>query len=195
MLLSLVVSFVVVFALALLAVSVGLKYFDARRTNQVVDMLHTASAESAVSVSNLLKEIETDKPSGLKRLFSSMQFSTHAAEQIQQAGLSWSANRLMTTMALLMIPGVGLGLLFPFLFNGPATAVVLALLFGSMPYLVVRAKRTKRLNTLEEQFPESLDFLARSMRAGHAFSIRSEEHTSELQSLRHLVCRLLLEKK
>src|SRR5437899_4294907 len=27
----------------------------------------------------------------------------------------------------------------------------------------------------------------------HAF--RSEEHTSELQSLRHLVCRLLLEKK
>src|SRR5258705_9562789 len=28
-----------------------------------------------------------------------------------------------------------------------------------------------------------------------AFDDRSEEHTSELQSLRHLVCRLLLEKK
>src|SRR5205814_10356460 len=27
------------------------------------------------------------------------------------------------------------------------------------------------------------------------FALRSEEHTSELQSLRHLVCRLLLEKK
>src|SRR5436853_3414539 len=27
------------------------------------------------------------------------------------------------------------------------------------------------------------------------FRVRSEEHTSELQSLRHLVCRLLLEKK
>src|SRR5471030_3403320 len=27
------------------------------------------------------------------------------------------------------------------------------------------------------------------------FACRSEEHTSELQSLRHLVCRLLLEKK
>src|SRR5262245_64806632 len=26
-------------------------------------------------------------------------------------------------------------------------------------------------------------------------TVRSEEHTSELQSLRHLVCRLLLEKK
>src|SRR5258705_2740003 len=32
--------------------------------------------------------------------------------------------------------------------------------------------------------------------AGHRAQLqRSEEHTSELQSLRHLVCRLLLEKK
>src|SRR5262245_62910643 len=30
---------------------------------------------------------------------------------------------------------------------------------------------------------------------GGAGEARSEEHTSELQSLRHLVCRLLLEKK
>src|SRR2546429_765933 len=30
---------------------------------------------------------------------------------------------------------------------------------------------------------------------GHAQSLRSEEHTSELQSRLHLVCRLLLEKK
>src|SRR5438045_9143920 len=34
----------------------------------------------------------------------------------------------------------------------------------------------------------------RARRAGN-FTVRSEEHTSELQSLRHLVCRLLLEKK
>src|SRR5205814_5946565 len=32
-------------------------------------------------------------------------------------------------------------------------------------------------------------------RCASCCSIRSEEHTSELQSLRHLVCRLLLEKK
>src|SRR5471030_3316239 len=30
---------------------------------------------------------------------------------------------------------------------------------------------------------------------GRSYLSRSEEHTSELQSLRHLVCRLLLEKK
>src|SRR5258708_26812896 len=32
-------------------------------------------------------------------------------------------------------------------------------------------------------------------RSGPAVSVRSEEHTSELQSPDHLVCRLLLEKK
>src|ERR1035437_2414291 len=160
--LTVLVSFVVVFALMLLAVSVGLKYFDARRKNQVVDMLHTASGEAVISVSNLLKEIEADKPSALKRLFSSMQFSKHAEEMIQQAGLNWSSSRLLTSMMLMMVPGLGLGLLVPFLFNGPTTAIALGLFFGSIPYLVVRSKRKKRLNTLEEQFPESLDFLART---------------------------------
>src|SRR5262245_66055329 len=35
----------------------------------------------------------------------------------------------------------------------------------------------------------------RMIEMSNAFKPRSEEHTSELQSLRHLVCRLLLEKK
>jgi tight adherence protein B len=174
MALVIIVSFVVVFALMLLAVSVGLKFFDARRKKQVVDMLHTASGEPVVTVGNLLKEIESEKPTGLKRMLNSLQFSKHAAEQIQQAGLNWSANRLLAAMGLAMIPGLGLGSLVPFLLNGPVTAVVLALVFGAIPYLIVRQKRSKRLAQLEEQFPEALDFLARSMRAGHAFSISLE---------------------
>jgi len=172
--LTVVVSFVVVFALSLLAVSVGLKYFDARRKNQVVEMLHTAAGETVASVGNLLKEIDLDKPTGLKRMLASMHFSKHAEEMIQQAGLNWSSSRLLTSMVLMVIPGVGLGLMMPFLFNAATTAIALGLFFGSIPYLVVRSKRKKRLNTLEEQFPESLDFLARSMRAGHAFSISLE---------------------
>src|SRR5262245_63322973 len=36
---------------------------------------------------------------------------------------------------------------------------------------------------------------ARPLTSAERISARSEEHTSELQSLRHLVCRLLLEKK
>src|SRR5262245_66430209 len=42
-----------------------------------------------------------------------------------------------------------------------------------------------------------VDHLCRALEGEPAgpVNLRSEEHTSELQSLRHLVCRLLLEKK
>src|SRR2546429_6897589 len=43
--------------------------------------------------------------------------------------------------------------------------------------------------------PRALPFHALAARPLHAAEPRSEEHTSELQSRLHLVCRLLLEKK
>src|SRR5690625_5488298 len=44
------------------------------------------------------------------------------------------------------------------------------------------------------QYAEALEQL-RQRQIDHSFRGRSEEHTSELQSRGHLVCRLLLEKK
>src|SRR5687768_17890836 len=44
-------------------------------------------------------------------------------------------------------------------------------------------------------FAESVGAMAELKAAGKVRLVRSEEHTSELQSRLHLVCRLLLEKK
>src|SRR5271157_1357991 len=110
-----VVSFVVVFALTLLAVSLGLKFFDARRKTQMTDMLHTAAGEPVVAIHNLLKEINSENPSGFKSLLASLHFTRHAQEQIQQAGLNWSSSRLLASMAVAAIPGLGLGWPLPFL--------------------------------------------------------------------------------
>src|SRR5258705_1064546 len=44
-------------------------------------------------------------------------------------------------------------------------------------------------------YPKLLQLSAQARRVLTERANRSEEHTSELQSLRHLVCRLLLEKK
>src|SRR5437899_7474941 len=65
-----------------------------------------------------------------------------------------------------------------------------------------RAKGKPRALALQPS-TESIATLAQALMPGRAvfalpgtiFQTRSEEHTSELQSLRHLVCRLLLEKK
>ena len=169
-----IVGFIVVFALILLAVSVGLKFFDARRKKQMTDMLETAAGEQVVTISNLLKEIESERPTGLNSLMASLHFTRHAEEQLQQAGLNWSANKLLSLMAFMAIPGFVLGYMLALLVNGMVTGVVLGGVFAILPYLFVRHKRKKRIDTLEEQFPEALDFLARSMRAGHAFSISLE---------------------
>src|SRR5947199_7922867 len=57
------------------------------------------------------------------------------------------------------------------------------------PFERLRVKRCR--DHLARAFPEA----ARRARGFGRLLERSEEHTSELQSLRHLVCRLLLEKK
>jgi hypothetical protein len=88
---------VVVFALTLLAVSVGLKFFDARRKKQMTDMLHTAAGRAGGGNHNLLKEIEFREALGIKALLASLHFTRHAQEQIQQAGLNWSSTRLLTS--------------------------------------------------------------------------------------------------
>jgi len=65
------------------------------------------------------------------------------------------------------------------LYREYAVAPGLALAAG--PALFVIRKRRARLKKFEEQFPESLEFLARSMRAGHAFSVALEMIHSEFQ--------------
>src|SRR5262245_64993346 len=53
----------------------------------------------------------------------------------------------------------------------------------------------KHLVTGDHQRADTEAFTAERRSTHRAEKNRSEEHTSELQSLRHLVCRLLLEKK
>jgi tight adherence protein B len=175
------VSFVVVFALVLCAVSVAMKFFEAKRKSQVTGMLKTASGESRTSLSNLLKEAEPEKPTGIKTLLASLQFSRQAQIQLTEAGMNWKVSRLLAVMGAMAAFGFALGIAFPLLLNGPTTALSLAAVCGVMPYLFVRRKRKKRLAALEEQFPDALDFLARSMRAGHAFSISMEMLGQELE--------------
>src|SRR5579872_3397991 len=116
--LAVIVSFVVLFALILFAVSVGLKFLDARRKAQVVDMLQTAAGENVAGITKLLKEIEPDKPTGFKAVLRSLEFTRHAQEQLQQAGMTWSSTRLLALMCLMTIPGIALGFLWPVVLNG-----------------------------------------------------------------------------
>src|SRR2546422_6455334 len=95
-------------------------------------------------------------------------------------------------------------LLFFFFFNDTATTEIYTLsLHDALPICSSQRTQADHLRNKHEggddlrclYRPEN----ERDLRAqrGHAdlFRFRSEEHTSELQSRLHLVCRLLLEKK
>ncbi len=68
---------------------------------------------------------------------------------------------------------------------GIATRTPLAVPLGaavgfSLPFLVLKAKRTRRLRTFEEQFPEALDMISRALKAGHAFATGLKMAADEL---------------
>ncbi len=60
-------------------------------------------------------------------------------------------------LAVSWIPRVALGLL-------------VGAIMGSIPWLVLRILRSRRLNKFEEQFPEAVDLISRALRAGHALT-------------------------
>src|SRR2546429_5248387 len=82
-----------------------------------------------------------------------------------------------------------------FFFNDTATTEIYTLsLHDALPIFAAELRRAGDLLVRsgtgdEEALATELDALTAALRA------RSEEHTSELQSRLHLVCRLLLEKK
>src|SRR2546429_2417162 len=79
--------------------------------------------------------------------------------------------------------------LFPYttLFRSSGTALAVVLATGNRSYFGTIATRV----TSNDRAPTAFETGVNSV----SWLLRSEEHTSELQSRLHLVCRLLLEKK
>jgi tight adherence protein B len=86
---------------------------------------------------------------------------------VTQSGLKMTVGTLMMACVLAALTGYGLvKWLTYYTYLGLAAAPV----FGALPYLFVRHMRTRRLESFEEQFPESIALIARALRAGHAFT-------------------------
>ena len=180
MLTPFIISFLVLFIVIMVAATLGTKYFDNKRKKQVSSMLKTAGEkEPEVSISNLLMEPSDDNRSWMERFIEGLDFAQKLQAQMQQAGLDWSPMKLLVMSVMCSLIGIVAGVKFPVLGFG-ISSLVFGALTACLPYFYVRRTRAKRLNKLEEQFPEALEFLARSMRAGHAFTISLEMLGEEL---------------
>jgi tight adherence protein B len=83
-----------------------------------------------------------------------------------QADLNWTVSRFLLLSAALGLVGYGGAML---LRQPPLFALAAAAALAVLPLLLVRRRRNRRMRKLEEQLPDALDLLTRSLRAGHSF--------------------------
>lgn len=114
------------------------------------------------------------------KLLRRFQLQSKLQELIEQAGMKWSTHRLVNTSLVAVVVAWALAwMLLPDQFR--RYSYLPALLAGALPLLYVLRKRKARMRRFEELFPDSLEFVSRSMRAGHAFSVSLEMIHREFQ--------------
>jgi len=155
------------------------KYFKASDIDRVkARLLGTSRVKSARGK----KGESVEKQVIINRTDSKNQFAQAVVEKYQlgpklanlmeQAGLNWPPARLvhLTIMTLGSVLAIG----WLFLPIPKLVTLVAALVASTLPWVYVLRKRKARLHKFEELFPETLEFVSRSMRAGHAFSVSLE---------------------
>jgi len=168
-----VVILIVVFAITMF----GLHLVEKQREKRVVGMLNTLAGKSNEKVKSKRTSIEKQVTgeSSLEKLAAQLGGLNWIQAMVQQAGLSWTSSYFLSMMLAGAVGGAVMGKLFaPGMFPALIEIAIAALIGALIPVGILRFKAKKRLAAFEEQLPDALEFLARSMRAGNAFSMSLE---------------------
>ena len=87
-------------------------------------------------------------------------------QRLEQSGVRWSAG---TFLLISLGCAAALGLAAAIVVQ-PLAAAVAGAIGLILPWLYLARKRAQRIAAFEEVFPEALDLMTRSIRAGHAFA-------------------------
>ncbi len=166
------VIFTAMFVIVLLCIGFGQAFLVSRQKNQIRTMLRRADSVAGKRRPDLL--MEAAEQDSLSKALNELSAFRRLGLLIDQSGLEWPlAKFLILTVGAALAGGFIGAFLPPLSYNG-ISPFVFAPAFAFLPLLLMLKKRSKRMAKFEEQFPEALNFLSRSMRAGHAFSIGLE---------------------
>jgi tight adherence protein B len=166
------IVFVVVFAVVILFLGFCLAFQKTKQNNQIRAMLRTADPVTAERAVDLLRPVNVQ--TSIEKLLRKIGLENPLNLYLDQAGVSWNGTKFVLVCAMAAVGGVVLSTQLPSFGHAKVTIPLFGVICGLFPLIVVSRKRAKRIRQFEEQFPEALDFLGRSMRAGHAFSIGLE---------------------
>lgn len=164
--------FLAAFASILAVVGISTSYFKSKQRNQIRSMLRNAEASpTAYRASSLIRESKEE--SSLTDLLKRFSFVERLDLVIEQSGQKTTSSNLLLFSLFCLVLGVVVGSRFSVLPSG-LTGILAGLIGASLPMLNLLHKRSKNFEEFEKQLPEALDFLSRSMKAGHGFSIAME---------------------
>ena len=164
--------FVFLFLLVLACVGLGQAFLVSRQKQQVRTMLRRAESEAGKRRPDLLRPEAVEDL--LTKALNGLGVFRRITVLIEQAGLEWTGGKFALLSAGIGVISFIIGLKISLFSRFSVAPPALFCIGASIPLLIVFRKRAKRFAKFEEQFPEALNFLSRSMRAGHAFSIGME---------------------
>jgi tight adherence protein B len=164
--------FAFLFIVAALCIGFGSAFLVSRQKQQIRIMLRRAESEAGKRRPDLLKTEPVEDP--LSKAFADVKVVQRLGAILEQSGTGQKIGKFFATTIVATMAGIFLGFILPGFSRTLITALIPGIVGGLFPFLILLRKREKRLADFEEQFPEALNFLSRSMRAGHAFSIGLE---------------------
>ncbi len=154
---------------------------DKIKSRLLGEQAHARKGRAAAKAMPPLIQTEDRKTGKLTlRLLEKYRLQERLHGLLEQAGLKWNVARLVHLCLAMFLLGFAI-----VWFTIPDAYRQFAFLAGgvlsTLPLLYVAGKAKRRMRKFEEQFPDSLEFVARSMRAGHAFSVSLEMIHREFQ--------------
>src|SRR5690242_18944980 len=136
------VSFLVLFVVIMIAVTVASKFYDAKRKKQVSSMLKTATGQKGAeaSIGNLLMEPAEGARSFMERFIEGLDIAQKLQVQMKQAGLDWSPMKFLILAVIFSVVGGMIGLRVTTL-GYRITSIANVLAFATLPYFYVRRAR------------------------------------------------------
>ncbi len=171
---AMVLTFVIVFGVMMLSIGLAAQIIEKQRKRRVAGVLENVEDRPVTSAPAVLIRRTNDDRSSLQTLLSRLNFAAKVESWLEQSGLGWDFAHLVIAIVIAAAVGAVIGLKLRFGYPLGVSSTVLACMAGIVPFLYVYKKRKKRLAEFEEQFPEALDFLARAIKAGHAFTSSME---------------------
>jgi len=148
---------------------------QARLRRRVAEALQESSGFEA-DVAHISRQDTIGGSAGINRFLSSLDAVKRLEDMIRQADIQITVSRLIAfSLGASLMAALAAYTAF-----GTITVIVSAIVAGALPIAYVARKRNKRLRKINEQLPDTLELLARSLAVGHAFSESLRQVATEM---------------